>query len=192
MDKERRRFFRIEDTIGLKTEIVADNEVEQRVKNFWDDQHQFSLRNEFNYELERHQADLKHIKNKMPEVGRYLELLQKQLDMLTEKIVDESDSFTAEHKQVNLSAQGISFYTDEAMHVGNTVEMNLKLLPGQQKIVVFSKVVENSKIDSKQGAYKVALDFEHIHDADREILAKHVHAKQMRALGAARFEQDSQ
>lgn len=192
MGKERRRFFRIEDIIGIKTEVIQHNEIEHRVKKFWDDQHQFSLRNEFNYELDQHQADLKHIKNKMPEVGRYLDLLQKQLDMLTEKVLQDSDDFTDEEKQVNLSAQGISFVTDEVVHEGNIIEMNLKLLPGRQKIVLFSKVINCHKIDNEEGQYKVALDFEHIHDADREILVKHVHGKQLRALGAARFEEDSQ
>lgn len=191
MGQERRRFFRIEDTIGIKTKVIQENEIERRVKKFWDDQHEFSLRNEFNYELEQHQVDLKHIKNKMPEVGRYLDLLQKQLDMLTDKILQESDSFTDQEKKVNLSAQGISFFTDEVVSKGDIVEMNLKLLPERQKIVLFSKVIDCHQVDSEQGQYKVSLDFEHIYDADREILVKHVHGKQVRALGAARFEEDN-
>lgn len=192
MTEERRRYFRIDDIIGIKTEVIPQQEVQQKLQQFWDNQHQFSLRNEFNYELEQHQTDLKHIKIKMPEVGRYLDLLQKQLDMLTEKVVKGEDQFVEEEIHVNLSAQGLSFYSDEVVHASEIVEMHLKLLPGHQKIVVFSKVINCIKDKDRPGKYKVALDFEHIHDADREILVKHVHGKQMRALGAARFEEDSQ
>ncbi len=187
--KERRRFFRIEDIVGLKTETIEQPQLEQKLKSFWNDQHQFSLRNEFNYKLEQHQADLQKIKTKMPEVGRYLGILQEQLDILTDKLLQDEDKFTELEKQVNLSAQGISFFADESVNTGDIVELHLKLLPGRQQIVVFSRVIECIKVDDKQGKYKIALDFEHIHEADREILVKHVHGKQLKALGASRFEE---
>jgi hypothetical protein len=190
MKDERRRFYRIEDIVGIKTEVIPQQQVQQKLEQFWDDQHEFSLRNRFNFELDQHLADLRHIKTSMPEVGRYLEVLQKQLDMLTEKMLEDEDEFVDKEKEVNLSAQGISFYSEEIVHPGEIIEMNLKLLPGHQRIVVFSKVIHCEKDKDEQGKYKVALDFEHIHEADREILVKHIHGKQLRALGAARFEED--
>ena len=188
--KERRRYFRIEDLVGLKTQVVDQPEVEQKLEKFWNDQHQYSLRNEFNFKLEQHQADLKKIKTKMPEVGRYLSLLQEQIDVLTNKILQDEDTFTDLEMEVNLSAQGIAFYTNEAVKIGDIVELNLKLLPGRQRIVVFSRVVDCKPVGEPEGHYRIALDFEHIHEADREILIKHVHGKQLRALGASRFEED--
>jgi predicted nuclease with TOPRIM domain len=189
--KERRRFFRIEDIVGLKTELIEKPLVDEKLKNFWDDQHEFSIRNEFNYKLDQHQADLQHIKNKMPEVGRYLGLLQEQLDLLTEKVLQDEDRFTEQDIPVNLSAQGISFFSKESVKTDEIVELHLKLLPGRQQIKVFSRVVECQKVNDAMGKYKIALDFEHIHEADREILVKHVHGKQLRALGASRFEEDN-
>lgn len=191
MSKERRRFFRIEDIVGLKTEVIDQQQVEQKLESFWQDQHQFSVRNEFNYKLEQHQADLKNIKIKMPEVGRYLEVLQQQLDILTEKLLTDEDKFTELEMQVNLSAQGLAFLTDESVPVGVIVELHLKLLPENQQIVVFAKVIDCKEVADEQGQYKIALDFEHIHEADRELLVKHVHGKQLRALGASRFEEEN-
>jgi len=188
--KERRRFFRIEDIVGLKTEVIGKPQLEQKLESFWNDQHHFSLRNEFNYKLEQHQADLQHIKKKMPEVGRYLSILQEQLDILTDKILQDEDKFTELEKQVNLSAQGISFYAEESANTNDIVELHLKLLPGRQQIVVFSRVIECLKVEDDQGKYKIALDFEHIHEADREILVKHVHGKQLKSIGASRFEEE--
>ena len=34
--------------------------------------------------------------------------------------------------------------------------------------------------------FRISLDFEHIHEADRELLIKDIHAKQIEALNAAR------
>lgn len=185
--KERRRFFRIEDIVGLKTAPVDKQELPQRLDEFWNNQHDFSIRNEFNYKLDQHKADFQKINKKMPELGRYLSILQEQLDILTDKLLEDEDKFTELEKQVNLSAQGISFYSEEPAAIGEIVELHLKLMPERQQIVVFAKVVKCQK--EKDGKYRIALDFEHIHEADREILVKHVHGKQLRALGAARFEE---
>lgn len=187
MTQERRRFFRIEDIVSLKTEVIDKQEVDKRLESFWNDPHQFSLRNEFNFKLEQHQADLRKISSKMPELGRYLGLLQEQLDMLTDKILMDQDEFTSLEKQVNLSAQGISFISRESANVDDILELHLKLNPGKQKIVVFARVVNCNPINDELGQYNIALDFEHIHEADREILVKHVHGKQLLALGASRF-----
>jgi len=190
MSDERRRFFRIEDIVGLNSQVIEQQDLDQRLDSFWNDQHQFSIRNEFNYKLEQHQADLHHIKNKMPELGRYLTVLQEQLDLLTDKIVTDDDHFTTIETVVNLSAQGISFTSDEQANKDDIVELHLLLLPSQQKIVVFAKVI-NCQHDEGNHQYRITLDFEHIHEADRELLVKHVHGKQLRALGAARFEENS-
>ncbi len=188
MAEERRRFYRIEDIVSMKTEVVDESEAPERIKQFWQEQHQFSIRNDFNYKLEQHQADLKAIKTKMPELGRYLSILQEQLDILTDKILEDEDKFTDLEHQVNLSAQGIAFVSPEAAQHGDILELHLKLNPGRQKIVIFARVVSCEPVEDPTGHYNIALDFEHIHEADREIIVKHVHGKQLTALGASRFE----
>ena len=192
MSTERRRFFRIEDIVGLKTQVIEKQEVEKRLDKFWNDQHQFSIRNEFNYKLDQHQADLQAIKKKMPEMGRYLELLQEQLDLLTDKIISDKDRFITSETAVNISAQGISFISDEQVREDEIVELNLLLLPSKQKIVIFAKVINCNHIEGNPNQFNISLDFEHIHEADRELLVKHVHGKQLRSLGAARFEEKDQ
>ena len=79
-------------------------------------------------------------------------------------------------------------YSDQALDEGDVVELNLKLLPQGQKIVTFARVILiREESENNQGRYKISLDCEHIHDTDREVLVKHVHGKQMRELGNARF-----
>jgi hypothetical protein len=190
MSEERRRFFRIEDIIHLKTEKVEERDLDERLEDFRNNQHRYSALNEFNYQLEQHQADLKHIKERLPEVGRYLEVLQKQLDLLTERVLVDDDDFVDRKVEASLSAQGIAFFADESANKGDIVELHLKLMPEKHKLVIFSRVVDCQETDDSNGRFRIALDFEHIHDADRELLVKHVHGKQLRALGAARYSED--
>ncbi len=126
----------------------------------------------------------------MPELARYLGVLQTQIDHLTKAVLPEQSPVPEQDIKVSLSAQGISFPTDDAFKPVDVVELGLKLQPSHQELVIFARVVlveDNDDIDLEDcGQYRVSLDFEHIHDADREILVKHIHEKQIRALNAER------
>ncbi len=188
-EKERRRFFRIDDTIGIKTETIPPHQLDERLNDFWTNQHEFSIRNEFNHELDQHAADLIAIEKQYPAIARYLRVLQKQVDLLSEKILPEDRINGSSESEVNISAQGISFLSTEAISPGEVVEISLQLLPKKQRIVVFAKIIRCEKADDFQ--YNLTVDFEHIHDADREILIKHIHGQQLKSLGAARFDADN-
>lgn len=189
MSKERRRYFRTDDIVSLHTRTISKDELTDRLEEFFSNQHAFSIRNEYNHQLEEHLADFRLIENRMPELARYLAVLQNQIALLTEKLLPEDEAYLGEEQGVSLSAQGIAFYSDQPVDEGEVVELNLKLLPEGQKIVSFARVVKvQTETGKNQGRYKISLDFEHIHETDREILIKHVHGKQMRALGDARFE----
>jgi len=186
MQQDRRRFFRIEDTVGLKLLPIDNKQRDEKLDKFWNDQHQFALRNEFNYQLDQHQADLQIIKNKMPELGRYLGVLQQQIDLLTERLVNDSDDFIEFETPANISAQGISFNSELDFKKQDMVEIHIQLIPSHQKIVSLATVIEYlTKPKNKE--YNLSLDFTHIHEADRELLVKHIHARQLNALSAARY-----
>ncbi len=186
MQQNRRRFFRIEDTVGLKLIPLDKHQLDAKLETFWNDQHQFSLRNEFNYQLDQHQADLQHIKNKMPELGRYLTVLQQQIDLITDRVLTTDDDFVDFETPANLSAQGIRFNSKQAFSKGDMVEIHLQLIPSHQKIVSLATVVEYLA-QPKNNAYNLSLDFTHIHEADQELLVKHIHARQLTAFSAAQF-----
>ncbi len=186
MQQDRRRFFRIEDTVGLKLVPIERKQLDDRVDKFWNDQHQFTLRNEFNYQLDQHQADLQLIKNKIPELGRYLGVLQQQIDLLTERVVNDNDDFTEFETPANISAQGISFDSKLAFKKQDLVEIHIQLIPSHQKIVALATVIEYL-VQPINKEYNLSLDFTHIHEADQEILVKHIHARQLNALSAGRF-----
>jgi len=122
----------------------------------------------------------------MPELGRYLGVLEKQIDRLTDKLVGDDNDQAMTQKSVNLSAQGIAYYDDQDLDQNELVELKLKLLPTGFRLVIIARVVlvEQDR-DQDQGKYRISLDFENLHEADREILIKHIHGKQMDSLGSA-------
>jgi hypothetical protein len=189
MSSERRRYFRIEDIVCLNMDIVPDSDLEFRLQDFWHNLNHNNLQNQYNQRLNDHRSDLLAIQTKMPELGRYLAVLQDQIDVLNNKILHVDDEGPTIEKTVSLSAQGVAFYVDGKVNEGDVVEINLILQPSRQKIAIFARVVKVSiESTSKQGQYYISLEFEHIHEADREILIKHIHGKQLQTLSANRFE----
>ncbi len=189
MTEERRRFYRIDDELMLRLDMIKESEAEARLKNFLENQHAFSLRNNFNLQIEQHIADFKRISRKMPELGRYLGVLQSQIDAISERQDQDDFSASLSVKLVNLSAQGIAFNHDEAPALKSLVELSLKLIPSGVMVVIFARVIRlTPSNEESEGKNRISLDFEYIHEADREILIKYVHSKQMKSLNSEQFE----
>jgi hypothetical protein len=187
MSDERRRYYRIEDEVCLAMQLVAATEIDDRLEDFWANEHAFSMRNNYNFQIEQHIADRHKIENKMPELARYLAVLEKQIDRITEKLIGDEHDANMIQKAANLSAQGISFYADQPPPQGELVELKLKLLPAGLRLVIMARVVlvENDS-SREQDKAKVSLNFENLHEADREILIKHIHGKQLESLSNAK------
>ncbi len=188
MPEERRRYYRIEDLVSLQANVVKADELEKKLEEFRLNRNQFSIHNSFNHNIEEQLADLQIIEDKIPELARYLKGLQRQVDRLTAAALPGQASLQQKQKNVSLSAQGISFFTDGDFKPVDVVELKLQLMPSAQQLLIYSRVVlvEDNEDDSKAGKFRVSLDFEHIHDADREILIKHIHNRQLHVLGTNR------
>lgn len=197
MSKDRRRYFRIEDWVYLEAQLVHQSELEQKLAYYQSNRPFYSSANERNQGQHDNLADLRAITGKMPELARYLTSLQDQINHLTKNLLpgdsDEQQSSFAQIQKVNLSAQGISFTTDDLFKPADTVELRLKLMPSRNELPILASVVlvednEDNEADGELGLYQVSLDYLHIHDSDREIIAKHVHSKQFETLGSRRIE----
>jgi len=187
MSDERRRYYSIEDEACVAMRVVPQAQIDGCLEDFWANEHAFSMRNNYNLQIEQHIGDRHKIEARMPELARYLDVLEKQIDRITEKLIDDEDDASMIQKAVNLSAQGISFSADQPPPRGELVELKLKLLPCGQRLVIFARVVlvENDS-SREQEETRVSLDFENLHEADREILIKHIHGKQLEALRNAK------
>jgi len=186
MSDERRRYFRIDDEVLLSFEPIETSQLDDRLEDFWANEHAFSIRNNYNFQIEQHISDRHKIETKMPELARYLNVLEKQIDLITDRLIDDEDSKSMQQKSVNFSAQGISFFNEQAVAKDELAELKLKLLPSGLRLVIIARVIlVETDVTHDQGNHRISLDFEHLHEADREILIKHMHSKQMEVLSSA-------
>lgn len=187
MTAERRRYYRIDDEVELAWQALAASELDRRLEDFWANEHAFSIRNNYNFEIEQHIADRNKIEAAMPELARYLKVLEQQIERLTERLIEDPDAGVLRRKPVSLSAQGIAFDDDAAPARGDLLELKLKLLPSGFRLVIIARVVlAETEPGQDPQQHRISLDFEHLHEADREILIKHMHGKQMEKLSSAR------
>ena len=70
MSDERRRYYRIEDEVYLALRLIAATEIDDCVEDFWVNEHAFSMRNNYNFQIEQHISDRHIIAKKMPELAR--------------------------------------------------------------------------------------------------------------------------
>ncbi len=187
MTKERRRYYRIEDEVSLALQPIDKTELDERLEDFWSNQHAFSIRNNFNFQIEQHIADRHNIETRMPELARYLAVLENQIADITDKFIVDEDEQAMTQKSVNLSAQGIAYSDDQPLSTDELIELKIKLLPSGLRLVIIARVVlvETGESGQDPGQHRISLDFEHLHEADREILIKHVHSKQLESLSNA-------
>ena len=66
----------IDDEVMLALTPVEDNEIDGRLEDFWSNQHEFSIRNDYYYQIMQHIADRHKIETRMPELARCLSVLE--------------------------------------------------------------------------------------------------------------------
>ncbi len=176
-DEERRNFFRIDDEIYIDFQAISDDEystASDALKNL--DDNAFNLSANFAAISSKNAPLLNNIKQLHPDVGEYLDTINKKLDSLSRHILYSSEEHKSQKKiPVNLSASGIQFETQKTFSPQQTMKLEIILLPEKVGLIVFGRVV-----DSKKGYLSV--EFEHLRPEDQELMIKHNLSKQMAEL----------
>jgi hypothetical protein len=176
--QERRGFFRIDDQVALSYRLVPDKEVISndgalQVK----ENDPLSLSNELEKMREVSRIHLRHVEKQSPEVARYFVHLESKIDLLVHHVMTGSDAlFVKKTQSVSISGSGIAFTATEGLAVGDFVEIRFILKPSLTTIQTFAKVV--SSIPESTG-FKIAVEYTHLNDGDRDLLIRHVVKKQM-------------
>ncbi|MFT5218683.1 MAG: hypothetical protein ACI9LO_000270 [Planctomycetota bacterium] len=190
MTDERRRFYRIDDEVHVSIDPIEKSRVDDAIKDFHDNDQTCFARNKYNFEVEQHVADLYKIDHEMPELGRYLRVMEKQIERIAETVNSDDYDCELDKKDARISAQGIAFHSDKVIENDAMLKFKLMLIPSNIKLVIIARLVKIEAVaDHPQGSQKISLDFEHIHEADREILIKHLSSRQITLIGNSRDEE---
>lgn len=189
-DDERRRFFRIDDEVILEFLAISEEQYSHADEELEDIQNSaFGLSADFATLNHEYNPTLHSIKNNLPEVAHYFELVNAKLDKLSHHILDRE--LIAQHhgmQSVNLSASGIAFECNETFTDNQPMKIRLVLLPEKIGILVFGRV--RRKISDKNNV--LCIDFEHLRYNDQELMIKHNLNRQMEELRQRSEEKNNQ
>jgi c-di-GMP-binding flagellar brake protein YcgR len=176
-EKERRRFFRIDDEVALSYRLASEEEAIADEKLQVTTDATLSLATELEKMNELSRIHFRHVEKESPEVARYFTFIESKITLLAQHLMKSTDElFKKTTQPVNISGSGILFTVDEALRAGDFIEIKFILRPSLASIKAFSRVVS---CHSEGELYRVAVEFNRLSDEDRDILIRHVVKKQM-------------
>jgi hypothetical protein len=183
MSPERRRFFRIADTIGLAFRVVKPQVPHLRLS---------TEAMEDGEVLKMLDTELGSLINSLWETdvkyARAIGLLNQKMDLLVgknrqseEEILEQYDFFSPE-LDVNLSAAGIAFTCDARVELKDRVEVLLLLMPSRFRLTVFGSVVNvaETERDGKPANF-ICIEFD-LEAQDEESLIQHIVQRQVESM----------
>lgn len=181
---ERRRFFRIDDTVNLFYKVVDEQTVSALSHVSDDVLGNSSLAAVLDAISQEARIIGFRLEKKEPEIFEYLKLMDAKINMIAQAVMMQGEQF-GEHdsRDVNISASGLAFNADEALEEGQFLEIKMMLTSCMAVIVVYARVIYcMPNEDDPQFPYHIGVDYINMKDEDRELLIKHVVKKQMQQI----------
>ncbi|MBK1653683.1 PilZ domain-containing protein [Allochromatium vinosum] len=181
-DRDRRRYFRIEDRVGLLLVPVDAAQEAQLIESLEAPSSRAGLLNDLQAIRDRHLPERRTLEYKFPTVAAYVKVIESQIETLAQAIGDGEGFPSSADTEVCLSAQGVGLHWPEAIDIDGRVELRLTLFPDRVHIHTLARVVRCD--DEGDRGYRLALDFTHLREADREAIIRHVYRLQRLQLQA--------
>ncbi len=195
MTDERREYFRIEDEIALDYRPVAAEEVDalvERIRSHLVDR--FTAASSFAATSRQMAHAIHKVQHDSPELARCLHALDNKLNMIAQLFVSEEMHVNDQpSREVILSAGGLAFRAQQEISVGSLLELRMVLFPSLVGILTISRVIscEHQPDERSEFPWLIAVEYEHLREADRELLVRHIMAKETEQLRALRSENDA-
>lgn len=195
MSDERREYFRIADEIALDYRPISEDEADQlleRMRSRLVDR--FTAASSFAATTRQMAHVIHKVQTDSPELARCLQAIDHKLNMIAQLFVSEEMGLNEQPtREVNLSAGGVAFRAQHEIRVGSMLELRMVLFPSLVGILTISRVIhcvrENN--GNSQFPWQVAVEYEHLREADRELLVRHIMSKETEQLRALRSENDN-
>jgi hypothetical protein len=178
-----RDFYRVDCHVMISHCAVGDHvPAGRQPDSYFPDGEHFSLLRE----LRRMDHDASHLLHALGEtdrnLGAYLAHLNRKFDALARHLAALTPEMSRGSEQVvSLSEGGVSFHAAQPPAPGSVLAIRMTLLPAWVGIAVYGIVVA-----AGAGERNVAVNFERLQDADRQIIARHVMQVQMAEQRRAR------
>lgn len=200
MTEERRRFFRIDDVVGVSYRRLGPEEAQAFSARAREHGGNFDYAANFDNRI---QTLLDSCRIQTPVAAELLDLLNKKLNFVIRQMdIDAGllQQVAYQLKQVNISACGMAFANDEYLEKGEMLQLDILLKPGDLQVVVLAEVVASEPLASEpleaesadaEPGWFLRLNFVELNANDQELLIQHVVKRQGAALKARRREREN-
>lgn len=184
--KERRRYFRVTDLVGLNYRYLSEGERDLAVAA-----QPSSLNNLLATMEEEITVILHSIKQDNPELHRLLDLYNQKINLAFGHGLAEQNAVTSNSVRackVSLSACGIAFPSREEAQLNQMVALDMTLYPSNLRLQLLATVIscESFPQGVTEEPFLVRADFASLSDNDQEMLVQHVIKRQAHQLKGER------
>ncbi|HFD79067.1 MAG TPA: hypothetical protein ENK05_01580 [Gammaproteobacteria bacterium] len=186
MSDERREYFRIDDEVALDYRLIEEDEVEALVEKIRSGMvDRFTASSTFAATSRQMSHTIHRVQAQSPEIARCLQSIDQKLNMVAQLFVREEmrlDEQTT--REVNLSAGGVAFRSQRELPLEALLELRMVLLPSLVGILTVSRVIHCERAADGELPYpwQVAVVYEQIRESDRELLVRHIMARETEQL----------
>ncbi|PIE37523.1 MAG: hypothetical protein CSA54_01235 [Gammaproteobacteria bacterium] len=183
--RNKREYFRVTDEVAIHHKPLGLKNASELELIFENRRQDFSLMSHLYYMRDRYTPQMRRIEQTSPSTAEYLRMLEKQIDALCTRIVQQSERLDSTHTVIaDISATGICFPSRLEYQPDDMMELAIMLFPSHTVFVTFARAVRSIPVANSKGrrGWEVAANFEYLHPEDQENLIKHVHQVQMESL----------
>ncbi len=182
VNNDKRKYFRIDDIALLSYRVVSWSEVRSAQKQ---DSSLPINKLTIKANLDRLSREMQPlyniIKSSSPNIALYLATLDNKINLLSQYLIEDDDAENdIKPQQINIGAGGLSFIADKHLVTGAMLEIQMKLLPGNMAIFSYAMVISCTRLEAsaERQDYKIAVEFEFMDDDVRDLITRHVLARE--------------
>lgn len=196
-ERDRREFFRMDDSVRLEVCLVPEEELEARLNRLESGMAgDFTVMSSLAAISASMAANMRKIEAQQPEVAAYLKAIDHKLEVIGRAFLAKESGLVAERAvPVNISAGGMAMGVNEDYASGSILEIKMLLFPSFTGILLYGTVVGEVAVDEEEAretgfARQLRIEFTHIREQDRDLLIRHILRKQGSELRAQREQQE--
>ena len=186
-EEDRREYYRIEDTIALEIRLLSAAEATGQ-EVLQDASPLFNLLSELHLSEFESQHLLRQLSERDRTTAAFLKSQNKRIDLLSQVIAITVLGQIGEPQPVIISEGGIDFQHPTPIAAGAHLSVKLVLMPQALGLLLRARVTH---CDRKGDGYDVGTEFEHLTDAQRQLLARYILQKQAQQRRLAREQLES-
>ena len=181
-EEDRREYYRIEDTIALEIRPLSASEAAGQ-EVLQDASPLFNLLSELHLSEFESQHLLRQISERDRNLAAFLKSQNKRIDLLSQVIAITVLGQIGEPQPVIISEGGIDFQHPTPIAADARLSIKLVLMPQALGLLLRARVTH---CDRKGEGFDVGTEFEHLTDAQRQLLARYILQRQAQERRLAR------